>query len=1044
MSGLTAFVKKTITRTLVILLVFLLGINAFGLNQPKVAAAVGPDLIVEDITLSPADPAIDDTVTITVTVKNQGNANASSSYVNCQVDSSILATKTVSALDAGVTATAIFTWQATQGTHIIKANADSSGIITETDETNNADTYTLTTLATDLIIQSITWSPTNPSGGDSIVFSIVIKNQGNSKSRNTNMNFFIDGNARGTQDVAAINPSASLTKTYTWTALKGQHTLRAVIDETNNNKESNETNNELTVTFTTEVSDLAFQNVIWSPQNPSKYDTVTCNVTVINHGQGRADAWHLAYFLDDTLKSTVLGGSLEAGASVNITLSWQTLLDEHEIKINLDYYSTVIESDENNNEYTVSITTLVPDLIVSDVSWLPVNPSAGDNVTFTVKIKNQGAGKAAASRAASYIDNRFISYLNISSVNATAEATVTFSWQATSGIHTITIIADYDRILNEKNTDNNDTNININITPPDLIIANISWAPENPTINETVTFTVNITNQGAGRALNFHIAYFMDDTLLDSEMITRLDAAASVNKTCAWKVQNGRHTFKAIVNYNNYIAESDKTNNENSIIFAPKLPDLVVTAISWSPPDMPAGNNVIFDINIENQGLISAGPSRIAFYVDGVVAGYTDIEQIEAGAAALEHFTWAAAEGSHSINIILDSTNQVIEIDEANNTKVINIPLPDLLIQDIVFSSPDVKVGDSLVINASIKNQGNSKTETSLVNCYVDGVKIASQELPSIDIGGTVSKDFSWVAEAGIHTFRITIDTYNTVIEFNETNNEKEMKYATATPDLIIEGMGWTTSDQLTSNEVTFTITIKNIGAGTAGESQVKYSFDSSPADFKDIAPIPAGETAAFSFVAILSTGQHTASVITDYYDVIAELDENNNQSTISFSTLSADLIIRTISYSPLDAAIGDTITITVKLENRGSAKATNVRLALSIDGSIVDYADLPEMDLATPITADFSWVVTESQHEIAVFADADESIVESNELNNTKSRTVSFAKTAAPAKESAGTNSANTSDAGFIGSYWWVLLLFAALLGGGAFFSTIRALKKR
>jgi uncharacterized repeat protein (TIGR01451 family) len=1018
--------------------------NVFGLFPPKVSADAGPDLIVEDIALSPENPAIGDTVTITVTIKNQGTASAGTSYVTCYVDSTILESKSISAIDAGIMATATFTWQATQGTHTIRAIADASGIITETDETNNTDTYTLTTLAPDLILQSITWSPAYPSSGDSVVFSIVIKNQGNIQSRYTNVNFFIDANDRGTQDVAAINPGASLTKTYSWTALTGQHTLKAVVDVTDNNKESDETNNELTVIFTTGSLDLAFQAVTWSPQNPSKYDTVTCNATVINYGEGRADSWSLAYFLDGTLKPTISGTPLEAGATVNITFSWQTLQDKHDIRIVLDYYNQLNEIDETNNEYNVTITTLVPDLVVSDITWLPANPGAGDNVIFTVKIKNQGSGRAAASRAASYIDNRFISYLNVSSLNATAEATATFSWLATSGTHSIKIIADYDDTLNEQDRDNNDTNVTITVAPPDLIIQNISWSPEDPTLDETVTFTVNIKNQGAGRALNFHVAFLMDDALLKSELIPRLDAGASVNATYDWKVLNGRHTFKAIVNYNNYMIESDKTNNENSIIFAPKLPDLAITGIIWSPSDISAGYNVIFSITIENQGLISAAPSRIAFYVDGAVAGYVDIGRLEPGIDTLEHFTWAASDGFHTINIILDSNNQLAEIDEANNTMVINIPLPDLIVEDITFSPPDIDVGDNLTITAFVKNQGNSKTEISQVSFYVDGVKIAFQELPSIDSGESSAQVFYWAAEAGIHTFKFTIDDNNTVIEFNETNNEKETNHATATPDLIIEGMSWIMSDQMNSNEATFTITIKNIGTGAAGESQVKYSFDSSPADIKKIAAIPAGETVSFSFIAILSTGQHTATIIADYEDAITELDEDNNQKAISFSTIASDLVVRTISYSPLDATIGDTITLTVTLENRGIAKATNVRLTLSIDGSVTDFKDLPEIDLATSATLEFQWIVTEGEHEIIAFVDAEQTNIESNEQNNTKSRILSFAATNNHVVNFTGTPTSSPAEGGLIEKWWWLLLLLAGLLIAAAFASTFRALRKR
>jgi subtilase family serine protease len=301
---------------------------------------------------------------------------------------------------------------------------------------------------------------------------------------------------------------------------------------------------------------------------------------------------------------------------------------------------------------------------------------------------------------------------------------------------------------------------------------------------------------------------------------------------------------------------------------------------------------------------------------------------------------------------------------------------------------------------------------------------------------------FSWVAEPGTHTFKITLDIDDTVIESNETNNEMEIDYATATPDLIVEDLSWTISDELSSNEATFTITIKNIGTGTAAASQVRYYFDSYAAEYKDIASIQAGETAVFTFITILSAGQHTANIFADCEELIEELDEDNNESIITFSTIAPDLFIRTISYSPLDAGIGDVITISVKLENRGNTEASNIRLTLSIDGYIVDYADLPEIGIATAITSEFQWTVTEGEHEILAFIDAEQAVFESNEQNNTKSRTVSFSQTSAPTNNSPGASSASTTEEGIVEKYWWMLLLLAGLLVVAAFVSVFRYLK--
>ena len=293
-----SIIKRVISVCIALSLAFLLGITPSGWNHTAALAASGPDLTVPDIALSPPAPAINDTVTITVTIKNQGTALAAASLVVCYIDDAILATNSIGSLNAGSMVTTAFTWQAQTGSHIIRAVADSGEFITESNESNNTMTFTLTTLAPDLVVQSISWLPTKPSKGDSIVFSVTVKNQGNSKSRSTILNFFIDGNSRGYQDIFSLDPGNTTAKTYSWVAQTGQHTIKAVIDETDRVKEANETNNELTVTFSTLPPDLVVKKVTWSPANPSKNDEVTFTANVTNQGTGRSDACHLAYYID--------------------------------------------------------------------------------------------------------------------------------------------------------------------------------------------------------------------------------------------------------------------------------------------------------------------------------------------------------------------------------------------------------------------------------------------------------------------------------------------------------------------------------------------------------------------------------------------------------------------------------------------------------------------------------------------------------------------------------------------------------------------------
>jgi subtilase family serine protease len=264
------------------------------------------------------------------------------------------------------------------------------------------------------------------------------------------------------------------------------------------------------------------------------------------------------------------------------------------------------------------------------------------------------------------------------------------------------------------------------------------------------------------------------------------------------------------------------------------------------------------------------------------------------------------------------------------------------------------------------------------------------------------------------------------------------------TPDLVVQNCSWQTNNQLNSNEVNFTVTVKNIGTGTAGDYKLKYSFDDTPAVIKDMLPLPAGQTAELSFTSILSTGSHTADITVDSNNDIVELNEDNNESFFTFSTIAPDLVIGTIAWAPLDAKIGDKITITAKVENQGSAKAINPRVALSVDGAAAGYVDVPEIDIDSAASVDFSWTALAGQHEISVLANSDNTVPESNLSNNTKSRSISFENPTVPVKKSASLPAVPATDRGFLNNWWWLLLLIAAVLGVAAFVSAFRAAKKK
>ena len=96
----------------------------------------------------------------------------------------------------------------------------------------------------------------------------------------------------------------------------------------------------------------------------------------------------------------------------------------------------------------------------------------------------------------------------------------------------------------------------------------------------------------------------------------------------------------------------------------------------------------------------------------------------------------------------------------------------------------------------------------------------------TLDVDTTVAKTLTRTAQAGSHAIKAVTNYNKTIIESDESNNEKPVTLSTITPDLIIETITWSPAHPSIGNKVTFTVTVKNQGSGKAGYSHVAYYID--------------------------------------------------------------------------------------------------------------------------------------------------------------------------------------------------------------------------
>ena len=108
-----------------------------------------------------------------------------------------------------------------------------------------------------------------------------------------------------------------------------------------------------------------------------------------------------------------------------------------------------------------------PDLIIEDISWSPSDPEQGDPITFTVSIKNQGAGDATFFQVYYYIDDIYQDMDNIYGLPAGSTTTQSFTWTANKcGDVQVMAVADATDDVAESNESNNQKTEITNIACP--------------------------------------------------------------------------------------------------------------------------------------------------------------------------------------------------------------------------------------------------------------------------------------------------------------------------------------------------------------------------------------------------------------------------------------------------------------------------------------------------------------------------------------------------------------------------------------------------
>lgn len=221
--------------------------------------APNPDLTITGMSWTPTSPVETDAITLHATVKNIGNTGSPATTVSFYLGNELAGSAPVAALTAGASATvSLNAGTKNAGTYPISAKADESNAIIEQNENNNsysnAATLTVAPVPSSDLIATAAWNPSNPSGGNTVTFSVNLKNQGNiaSASGSHPITVVLKNSAGTTIQTLNGSYNGSLAAGQsvnvsmgTWTAVNGSYTVTTTVAADANEviiKQANNTN----------------------------------------------------------------------------------------------------------------------------------------------------------------------------------------------------------------------------------------------------------------------------------------------------------------------------------------------------------------------------------------------------------------------------------------------------------------------------------------------------------------------------------------------------------------------------------------------------------------------------------------------------------------------------------------------------------------------------------------------------------------------------------------------------------------------------------
>ncbi|MCP4713929.1 MAG: hypothetical protein GY868_02340, partial [Deltaproteobacteria bacterium] len=222
-------------------------------------------------------------------------------------------------------------------------------------------------------------------------------------------------------------------------------------------------------------------------------------------------------------------------------------------------------------------------------------------------------------------------------------------------------------------------------------------------------------------------------------------------------------------------------------------------------------------------------------------------ENVYSGYGAELVYNGTLSGGSHTIIVVVDAEDTVVEISNINNTSAKALTVQhgtetvDIDAASITFEPQNPTAGEDVKISCTVNNAGSVAVNNITVRVYdgdPDGgaaLLLLEHTIPQLGPGnnGLINVVRNTTGWGGSHDIYLVVDPENEVNEVNENNNRHAGTLIVpgsgqALPDLkIIPGsLEIDPAEPATGDNATIVYRVTNSGGSAAGEAAVAFSFD--------------------------------------------------------------------------------------------------------------------------------------------------------------------------------------------------------------------------